>query len=83
MKVKVPYCNFEVCICMTPSQMFSGLSVYCGCKVNWIRLIVNQGFWLPYAIYITKFNLSQPLPPQLGCNRVITQWLICSVGVET
>ena len=48
------YWNFEVYICMTPSQMFSGLSMYCSCKMYWIRLIMYQGSWFSVVNSVVK-----------------------------
>ena len=41
--IKVPYCNFEVCICNESLTDVLRVLVYCGCKVNWARLIIYQG----------------------------------------
>ena len=51
----LPYCNFEVRICMTPSQMYS--RVYCGCKMNWTRLIMYRDSCMVSGCLITKVNL--------------------------
>ena len=62
----VPYCKCEV---MTPSQMFWGLSVYCGCKMNWAAASLdvlsnysssNHCLFSLYATMVITLCLKQP-----------------------
>ena len=72
---------------MTPSQMFSGLLVYCGCKMNWMRLITYRGSLfsgcLMQLVSITSHNNCLLT---LAATRVTTQRLkqpICFCSVLT
>ena len=49
---------------MTPTEMFCGLSMYCGCKVNWTRLFIRPVSTVPQW---TSHSVAIALaPPQVG-----------------
>ena len=41
--MKVPYCNFEVCICNDSLTDVLRVGRYCGCEMNWAGLFMHQG----------------------------------------
>jgi len=59
--------------------MFSGLLVYCGCKMNQMRLITYQGSLfsgcLMQLVSITKVTSHNNCLLTLAATRVTTQWL--------
>ena len=78
-----------VALVMTPTEMFCGLSMYGGCKMNWTEMFVSDPSLLYHnGVLIVSMCYIALAPPQSGyqlhgyANGIVTPFLFSSIGLS-